>query len=209
VAEDEGVIAVEETLPALGPPVREAPLAEPAPAALESDDPRNDTRRMPVKGNRIDRADSGDTTVKLVVARAESSDTGETIKTIFELDPDTVDRVFADLENSEIHVQMPSGLHDHVPFVERRRNPADVLRQAIEREPARQDLRLKLLELYYTTAAVNQQAFLDVVRKLAKESNHTSLQDWNKIVAMGREIAADDALFAEDSQPIDSLSDCA
>lgn len=96
------------------------------------------------------------------------------------------------------HVMIPSGLHDAPSPVERRRSPADVLRQAIEKEPGRHDLRLKLLELYYTAAAQNQQAFLQIARQLASNGTTASDQEWAQIADMGRKIAPDDDLFVED-----------
>ncbi len=82
-------------------------------------------------------------------------------------------------------------------FVERRKNPADVLRQAIEREPERNDLRLKLLELYYTAARANRRAFLEGVRQLARNDKTVpSASDWSQIEDMGRAIAPDDELFS-------------
>jgi Tfp pilus assembly protein FimV len=82
------------------------------------------------------------------------------------------------------------------PFVERRKNPADVLRQAIDREPQRSDLRLKLLELYYTAAAENRRAFLEATRQLSKDQQLATPEDWARINDMGRTIAPEDELFA-------------
>jgi pilus assembly protein FimV len=93
---------------------------------------------------------------------------------------------------------MGSALTEPKPFVERRKNPADVLRQAIEREPERSDLRLKLLELYYTAAEENRRAFLEATRQLAKNEKLASPEDWSRIADMGRIIAPDDKLFAGD-----------
>ena len=95
------------------------------------------------------------------------------------------------------HVTIAGDAGDPKPFVERRKNPADVLRQAIEREPERSDLRLKLLELYYTAAAQNRRAFLEGVRQLAKNDKlAASASDWSQIEDMGRAIAPDDELFS-------------
>jgi len=66
-----------------------------------------------------------------------------------------------------------------------------------EREPDRADLRLKLLELYYTAAAQNRRAFLEVTRQLAKNANLTSAKEWSQIAQMGRTIAPDDELFSD------------
>jgi pilus assembly protein FimV len=89
-------------------------------------------------------------------------------------------------------------LNEPKPFVERRKNPADVLRQAIEREPQRSDLRLKLLELYYTAAEENRQAFLEATRQLAKNAKLASPDEWSRIMEMGRAIAPDDELFSDE-----------
>jgi len=97
------------------------------------------------------------------------------------------------------HVTLASDLNDQPAFLERRKNPADVLRQAIEREPDRSDLRLKLLELYYIAAAQNQRAFLEIARELAKNEKFASAKEWSQIVDMGRKIAPTDELFADKS----------
>ena len=120
----------------------------------------------------------------------------------FDVIGDTVEQKFSffnpESANNTEHVVMGSGLQAPKPFVERRRNPADVLRQAIEREPGRSDLRLKLLELYYTAAAENRRAFLDATRQLAKNEKLASTEDWSRIADMGRTIAPDDELFSND-----------
>ncbi len=113
---------------------------------------------------------------------------------------DTAAREFAFFNpesTNNTHVMMAGGL-DEAPreFVERRKNPAEVLRQALEREPERSDLRLKLLELYYTAAAQNRRAFLEVARQLAKNEKLASTNDWSQITDMGRSIAPDDELFS-------------
>ena len=94
------------------------------------------------------------------------------------------------------HVTIDSGSEEQRTFVERRKNPAEVLRQAIEREPDRSDLRLKLLELYYTAAAQNRRAFLEAAHQLAKNEQLASPHDWSQIADMGKAIAPDDELFA-------------
>jgi hypothetical protein len=126
----------------------------------------------------------------------------------------TGDESAVDLENSETHVNMPSGLHEEVKFVERRTNVIDVLRGALEREPDRLDLRVKLMELYHSTAAMNRQGFLEAARKLSQQPNYQSTPDWERIVAMGRQIAPEDPLFAIDptvqhEKLSEKLADCA
>jgi pilus assembly protein FimV len=113
-----------------------------------------------------------------------------------------------DLDATAQHVHMPSALHDHPVTAERRTNIVDVLKLAIERDPGRRDLRMKLLETYYGLASTNQRAFLEVVRKLSREKDSLSSEDWQKVMMMGREIAADDIFFAEIPGGAD-LANCA
>jgi pilus assembly protein FimV len=145
-----------------------------------------------------------DETVKLAstLPPREAADTTVLLAPDFEVVGDTAERKFSffnpeETRNTE-HVVMGDGLHEPKPFVERRKNPADVLRQAIEREPDRSDLRLKLLELYYTAAAENRQAFLIATRQLAKNERLASTEDWSRIADMGRTIAPDDELFSDE-----------
>lgn len=105
------------------------------------------------------------------------------------------------------HVQMPSQLNDQVVVSERRMNIVDVLKTAIDRDPHRRDLRMKLVETYYSAASMNRRAFLDVVKKLSREREFLSAEDWKQIVKMGKEIAPDDILFADSSTG--DLADCA
>jgi FimV-like protein len=94
------------------------------------------------------------------------------------------------------HLVLTGEFNQQAPFVERRKSPADVLRQAIEREPHRSDLRLKLIELYYTAASQNRRAFVEATRQLAGNPQLLSEEDWSQILEMGRMIALDDELFA-------------
>jgi hypothetical protein len=114
-----------------------------------------------------------------------------------------------DLDATAQHVQMPSQLNDNVVVSERRTNIVDVLKSAIDRDPHRRDLRMKLLETYYSAASINQRAFLEVVRKLAREREFLSTDDWKKVMMMGRDIAAEDILFADPAAKDDDLADCA
>jgi hypothetical protein len=113
-----------------------------------------------------------------------------------------------DLDATTQHVHMPSDLLDAPVVKDRRTNIVDALKMAIERDPERRDLRMKLLETYYSTASTNQRGFLEVVRKLSREPGFLSADDWQKVVKMGRAIAPDDILFAEQSKD-DDLANCA
>jgi pilus assembly protein FimV len=123
----------------------------------------------------------------------------------------TVPLTTLDLEATVEHVQMPSGLNDRAVVSERRANIVDALKTAIDRDPHRGDLRMKLLETYFTATLNSRRAFMDSVRKLARERDQVSAEDWLKVVEMGREIAADDLLFSDSplDQPPRRLADCA
>jgi hypothetical protein len=117
-----------------------------------------------------------------------------------------------DLDATTQHVHMPSDLLDQPAVKDRRTNIVDVLKMAIERDPERRDLRMKLLETYYSAATTNQRGFLEIVRKLSREPNYLSADDWQKVVMMGRAIAPDDILFADqakDHEKDDDLANCA
>jgi hypothetical protein len=124
-------------------------------------------------------------------------------------DTTRLDYNLLDLDMTAQHVQMPSVLNENPVFKERRTNLADVLKLAIEREPERHDLRMKLLELYYSAAATNRQAFLEVVQKFARDGDYRKSDDWDKIAFMGRQIAAENPLFTVETTADDDLADCA
>jgi pilus assembly protein FimV len=140
-------------------------------------------------------------TVKLPAPRVLDVETTAILALQAQVDDDTAAREFAffnpESAHNTTHVTLASGLDEPPqPFVERRKSPVEVLRQAIEREPDRNDLRLKLLELYYQSAAQNRRAFLEAVRQLAKNEKFASPNDWAQIEDMGRAIAPDDDLFS-------------
>jgi hypothetical protein len=127
------------------------------------------------------------------------------------LDTTKLDYDLLDLDLTAQHVQMPSVLHERVVAKERRTNLVDVLKRAVEREPDRRDLRMKLLETYYVAAAANRQGFLEVVQKLARDRDRLGEGEWDKIAFMGKQIASDTALFSGDPEGEDDnvLADCA
>jgi FimV-like protein len=148
-----------------------------------------------------DAATNDEPTVKLPTPRVLDVETTAILALQAEVDDDTAAREFAffnpESAHNTTHVTLASGLDEpSKPFVERRKSPAEALRQAIEREPDRNDLRLKLLELYYQSAAQNRRAFLEAVRQLAKNEKFASPNDWAQIEDMGRAIAPDDDLFS-------------
>ncbi|HEY0802837.1 MAG TPA: FimV/HubP family polar landmark protein, partial [Steroidobacteraceae bacterium] len=127
-----------------------------------------------------------------------------------QVDATKLDYNFVDLDLTAQHVQMPSMLHEPVVVKERRTNLVDVLKMAIEREPDRSDLSMKLLETYYAAAATNRRGFLEVVQRLSRDRDRLAAGEWEKIAFMGKQIAADTALFlSEVEAEDDKLADCA
>ncbi|MFI4895261.1 MAG: FimV/HubP family polar landmark protein [Steroidobacterales bacterium] len=86
---------------------------------------------------------------------------------------------------AEADFHMAYGLYDQA---------ADLVQIASSREPERRDLRLKLLEVFFVWG--NKDRFLATARELAATRDKALPGEWEKIVIMGRQIAAEDALFS-------------
>jgi len=86
---------------------------------------------------------------------------------------------------AEADFHMAYGLYDQA---------ADLIRIAISREPARRDLKLKLLEVFFVWG--NKDQFLQTARELAETREHAAPGEWEKIVIMGKQLAPEDPLFA-------------
>ncbi len=86
---------------------------------------------------------------------------------------------------AEADFHMAYGLYDQA---------ADLVRIAIEREPPRRDLKLKLLEIFFVWG--NKDAFLTAARDLAQTRSQAAPGEWDKIAIMGRQISPEDPLFA-------------
>jgi pilus assembly protein FimV len=150
----------------------------------------------------------------LQAAAVTAADESATVKVSAEalnVDTTRLDYNLLDLDLTAQHVQMPSVLHERAIVKERRTNLVDVLKKAVEREPERRDLRMKLLETYFTAAATNRRGFIEVAQKLARDRDRLGEGEWDKIALMGKQIAPDTALFSSDSEAEDDneLADCA
>ena len=110
-------------------------------------------------------------------ARHVSSD--ETISTEAAINLDQGDPL------AEADFHMAYGLYDQA---------ADLIRIAINREPNRRDLKLKLLEVFFVWG--NKEQFLHAARELAATREEAAPGEWEKIVIMGKQLAPDDPLFA-------------
>src|SRR5437899_1507235 len=86
---------------------------------------------------------------------------------------------------AEADFHMAYGLYDQA---------ADLIRIAIGREPARRDLRLKLLEVFFVWG--NKEQFLQTGRELADSRDEAAPGEWEKILIMGKQLAPEDTLFS-------------
>jgi pilus assembly protein FimV len=86
---------------------------------------------------------------------------------------------------AEADFHMAYGLYDQA---------ADLVNGALSVEPNRADLLTKLCEIYFVWG--NRDAFIDAAGRLKGSVGEAESADWDKIVIMGQQIAADDALFA-------------
>jgi FimV-like protein len=162
----------------------------PAPAfELESDEPVKATSPQPAP---LPRASSVEDTIALAPVDTHADIGSTRVDT-------RLDYNLIDLDMTVQHVQMPSALDENAVVKERRTNLADVLKVALEREPNRDDLRMKLLELYYSAATLNRNGFLEVVQKLAESHpDYRQTENWEKITYMGRQILPESPLFLDE-----------
>jgi pilus assembly protein FimV len=86
---------------------------------------------------------------------------------------------------AEADFHMAYGLYDQA---------ADLIRIAISREPARRDLKLKLLEVFFVWG--NKEQFLTAARELAESRAEAAPGEWEKILIMGKQLAPEDPLFS-------------
>jgi pilus assembly protein FimV len=101
----------------------------------------------------------------------------ETISAEAALDLDQADPL------AEADFHMAYGLYDQA---------VDLVRMALQKEPGRNDLKLKLAEIHFVAGDTNQ--FLTVARDLKRSLGGGS--DWDRIVIMGRQLAPDEPMFA-------------
>ncbi len=97
---------------------------------------------------------------------------------------------------AEADFHMAYGLYDQA---------ADLVKIAIDREPSRRDLKLKLLEIYFVWG--NKDLFLDTARELHAGRNQAAAGEWDKVVIMGKQIAPEDAMFKGEASATMDLVD--
>jgi pilus assembly protein FimV len=84
---------------------------------------------------------------------------------------------------AEADFHMAYGLYDQA---------VDLVRMALQKDPGRNDLKLKLAEIHFVAGDTNQ--FLTVARDLKRSLGAGG--DWDRIVIMGRQLAPDEPMFA-------------
>jgi pilus assembly protein FimV len=89
---------------------------------------------------------------------------------------------------AEADFHMAYGLYDQA---------ADLVKIAIQREPSRRDLKLKLLEIYFVWG--NKDLFLETARDLHSTREDAAAGEWDKVLIMGKQIAPDDPMFKGES----------
>jgi pilus assembly protein FimV len=85
---------------------------------------------------------------------------------------------------AEADFHMAYGLYDQA---------ADLVKIAIEREPDRRELKLKLLEIYFVWG--NKDLFLETARDLETTRDQAEPGEWDKVLIMGKQICPDDPMF--------------
>lgn len=88
---------------------------------------------------------------------------------------------------AEADFHMAYGLYDQA---------ADIVKLAIERQPERRELKLKLAEIFFVWG--NKDSFLDVAQQLHDSHSDAAPGEWDKILIMGKQICPDDPLFSGD-----------
>ncbi len=165
------------------PPVRRAPAAakarDPEPFHIEDDaDSASDLMDAPapVTARREPAAASADEPFAPVAASDASIDDTLSSDTAIRLDQQDA------LAEADFH--MAYGLYDQA---------ADLVKIAIDREPTRRDLKLKLLEIYFVWG--NRELFLETARDLESTRSAAAPGEWDKVVIMGKQIASEDPMF--------------
>jgi pilus assembly protein FimV len=87
---------------------------------------------------------------------------------------------------AEADFHMAYGLYDQA---------ADLVRIALEREPDRRDLRMKLLEIYFVWG--NKDQFLQTAKTLESTRDRAPAGEWDKIVIMGKQICPEEPMFQQ------------
>jgi pilus assembly protein FimV len=86
---------------------------------------------------------------------------------------------------AEADFHMAYGLYDQA---------ADIVGMALDGEPDRRDLKMKLLEIFFVSG--NKERFLEIAHDLSGSRSQGDEGDWDRAIIMGRQLAPEDPLFA-------------
>ncbi len=186
--DDEESIVVVETQADLSPdldalsdtmevPPTEEPAPEPAtaemPDVFEMSDSQ-ETREIPAPETAGEEAD-----VDLLAATGSQPSLEDTFSSETAVNLDQSDPI------AEADFHMAYGLYDQA---------ADLINGALTADPEQQDLLAKLCEIYFVWG--NRDAFIDAAQRTRALAGDDSQAEWDKIVIMGQQIAADHELFS-------------
>jgi pilus assembly protein FimV len=90
---------------------------------------------------------------------------------------------------AEADFHMAYGLYDQA---------ADLIKKAIERDPERVDLRMKLLDILFVWG--EQEEFLSEATAIQPLIGDTDSSDWERIAIMGRQICPDEEIFGAEGE---------
>ncbi|HEU5398242.1 MAG TPA: FimV/HubP family polar landmark protein, partial [Gammaproteobacteria bacterium] len=99
---------------------------------------------------------------------------------------------------AEADFHMAYGLYDQA---------ADVLRKALRQDPSRQDIEVKLLEVFFT--AGDRDNFVNEAKKLRQAMGTAPSKEWESVAIMGRQVAPDEPLFTSSGAPTAGAVDIA
>ena len=99
---------------------------------------------------------------------------------------------------AEADFHMAYGLYDQA---------ADVLRKALRQSPDRQDIQVKLLEVFFT--AGDRDNFVSEAKKLRQSMGAAPSKDWDSVAIMGRQVAPNEPLFTSSGAPSGAAVDIA
>ncbi len=85
---------------------------------------------------------------------------------------------------AEADFHMAYGLYDQA---------ADIVRLALDKEPGRRDLKMKLLEIFFVSG--DKAHFLESAREYATGQGDGEVADWDRVLIMGRQLVPGDPLF--------------
>jgi pilus assembly protein FimV len=174
VDSDEETLAATSSLTAMAQPDETTILVEEARAPRPAETPVSDTIEAPAAPE-PEAPQSADLLAETGMNQTlEDTFSSETAINLDQTDP---------VAEADFH--MAYGLYDQA---------ADLINGALATDPGREDLLAKLCEIYFVWG--NRDAFIDAAGRMTAAVGSDSNAEWDKIVIMGQQIAADHELFS-------------